>query len=417
MQKIVNRVDTCRVCGNDDWSEITSFGATPLANGFLDPGDDYQDERVYPLELIACRQCWLVSLRHVIDPDALFRNYVYVTSDSQLITDHMRHVADLCADRAGLAAGDLVVEVGSNIGSQLEIFKAAGSRVVGVDPARNLAEIANRRDIATLPEFFGVDAAKRIVRTHGAAKVVLARQCFAHIDNVHDVLDGVTTLADEGTILVIEVPYLLELVSENQFDTIFHEHLSYFSCSTLERLFAMHGLRLIDVERVAVHGGSIVVTAAPEASALEQRPAVTQLLDLERRAGLTGEDRYLEFAKDAEKVIASVGGLVRQLARQGKKIAAYGAPSKGCALLQACGLGPAEVMFCTDTTSYKQGKVTPGTHIPVWPPEKASSIHPDYYLLLAWNYADEIIGKERSFIEQGGHFIVPIPEPKIVPPA
>jgi C-methyltransferase len=411
---IIRPVDRCRVCGQDDWLDVISFGSVPLANGFLDPAPRYEAEPTYPLDVVVCRRCWLMTLRHVVDPAALFRDYVYVSSDSDQIARHMRRIVGWCTDRAGLAPGDLVVEMGSNIGLQLALFQERGLRTVGVDPARDQARIANSRGITTVADFFGPDAARPIARDHGTAALVLGRQCFAHIADVHNVLDGVDALlAPDGT-LVIEVPYLLDLLEQNQFDTIYHEHLSYLSVGTFSRLFEARGLRLVDVERADVHGGSIVVFAARAASGRRPTARVADVLALEERHGLSTERPYREFAGRARRVTAAVGGLVRDLVAGGKRVAGYGAPSKGCALLQACGLGPAEVEFCSDTTVGKHGKVLPGSHIPVVSPERARAQQPDYYLLLAWNYADEIIGKEREFLERGGRFIVPIPEPRVV---
>lgn len=414
MQDVIRRVDACRVCGGTDWIDVLSFGAKPLANGFLEPAAGYPDEPSYPLDVAVCPTCWLMSLRQVIDPAALFSHYVYVTSDSDQMRRHMRHIVELCTRRAGLSSGQLVVEMGSNIGTQLSMFRGSGYRTVGVDPARNLAEIANGRGIPTLPTFFGAEVGERIAQHHGRADLVLGRQCFAHIDDVHDVLNGVdAVLSPDGTV-VIEVPYLLDLLAENQFDTIYHEHLSYLSLTTFGHLFARHGLRVVDVERVPVHGGSILVFGARETSGRQPAPAVANLLELERRQGLTSPEAYLAFAARTRRVIGEIRTLVRKLAAAGKRVAGYGAPSKGTALLQFCGLGPDEVVFCSDTTTLKHGKVLPGTHIPVWSPEQARQQPPDYYLLLAWNYAEEIIHKERDFLNSGGAFIVPIPEPRVV---
>lgn len=413
MNDIVRRLGACRVCGQDNWLDLLDLGAHPLANGFLPPAREYQ-ETAYPLEVIACRNCWLMSIRHVVDPEVLFGDYVYLTSTSDLITGHMRHIVASAVEHAGLVPGDLVVELGSNIGTQLGFFRDAGMRVTGVDPARNLAEIANADGIPTLPTFFGPAAARRVAEEQGRTKFVLGRQCFAHIDDVHEVLDGVTEVLDPEGVVAIEVPYLLNLIDENQFDTIFHEHLSYYSFGTLTHLFARHGLRMIDVARAAVHGGSIIVYATPDGASHRARPAVAELTALEHDRGLDTERPYLEFAARVEHVTSGILELVRSLRAQGKRVAGYGAPSKGCALLQFCGLDADDLDYCTDTTPAKQGTVTPGTHIPVCSPESAKADPPDYYLLLAWNYAEEIIGKESGFLAGGGKFIVPIPEPRIV---
>ncbi|GIH67781.1 class I SAM-dependent methyltransferase [Sphaerimonospora thailandensis] len=414
MQDMVRWVENCRVCGGNDWLDVISFGSTPLANGFLDPAAVPEDEPAYPLEVGVCRDCRLMSIRHTIDPEALFSHYVYVSSDSDLMAGHMRHIADLCVRRAGLDAGDLVVEMGSNIGTQLALFQEGGQRVVGVDPAKNLVQVANDQGIPSIAAFFGAAEGARVARDFGQAKLVLGRQCFAHIENVHNVLDGVEAVLAPDGLLVIEVPYLVNLIEENQFDTIYHEHASYFSITTLSRLFAAHGLHIVDAERVAVHGGSIVVMASRVTAGRRPMPVVAELVALEQERGLTDDSAYLEFAARTRRVLAGVGDLVRDLAARGKRVAGYGAPSKGTALLQFCGLGPREIEFCSDTTPLKHGKLLPGTHIPVRSPEQARSNPPDYYLLLAWNYAEEIIRKERRFLEDGGRFIVPIPEPRIV---
>ncbi len=413
MVDIVRREDTCRVCGADDWLEVISFGAHELANGFIDPVERPEEPK-YPLDVVVCRSCWLMTLRHVVDPEVLFGDYVYLTSDSDLMVGHMRRLATSAVERFGLRPGDLVVELGSNIGTQLGFFQEAGLRVTGVDPARNLVAIANERGVESVPAFFGAESAAAVRREKGTARFMLGRQCFAHIHDVHDVLDGVTTLLAPDGVVAIEVPYLLNLIEESQFDTIFHEHLSYYSLSTLQTLFARHGLRVVDVERAPVHGGSIVVYGSPEGSPQPVRPAVGELLALEAERGLTGEQAFKDFAETSRQVMTGLRELVRGLVADGARVAGYGTPSKGCALLQFTGLGADELVFTSDTTPMKQGRLTPGTHVPVVSPEQARTDPPDYYLLLAWNYADEIIRKERAFLEAGGKFIVPIPEPRVV---
>lgn len=414
MREVIRRVDRCRVCGLDDWLEVTDFGDMALANGFLDPSADLSVEARFPMELIACRGCWLVSMRHVVDPEVLFRHFVWVSSDSDQMLRHNQQVVEWTTEKAGLIPGSVVVEMGSNVGTQLAMFAEAGFHTIGVDPARNLAEIANERGVPTIADFFGPQVAEPILRDHGRADLVLGRQCFAHIDDVHNVLDGVdAVLAPEG-VLVIEVPYLLDLVEESQFDTIYHEHLSYYSAGTFKVLFESHGFRLIDVERARVHGGSILVFAARADSSHEPAPAVARILAKEERAGLCGEQAFLEFGRAAKETIGAVGDFVRARVAEGARVAGYGCPSKGTTLLQACGLTTAEVDFVSDNTPFKQGKLLPGTHIPVRSPEEAREAEPDYYLLLAWNYAEEIVAKERAYLDRGGKFIVPIPWPRVV---
>ncbi len=414
MDSTVQFVKACRVCGADNWLDVLSLGLMPLANGFLRPSDAYEDEVTYPLDVGVCRDCGLMSLRHLVDPALLFDRYVYVTSESPSMVAHMRWMVDLCRQRAGLGGNGLVVEFGSNIGTQLALFRRSGFRTVGVDPARNLVEMANQRGVPTMAARFDVESADAVVEEHGVADLVLGRQSLAHIPDLHGLLGAVDrTLGPDG-VLAIEVPYLLDMLELNQFDTIFHEHASYFSLGTLCRLFARHGLRVIDVERVAVHGGSIVVLAAREGSARPTRSSVAGLLDLEDRHGLGTDRPYLEFAGRVRRVTGEIAVSVRDLVNRGERVAGYGAPSKGAALLLACGLGAGELEFCSDTTPFKQGTVLPGTHIPVWSPEQARALAPDVYLLLAWTYADDILARERDFLAAGGRFLIPLPEPRIV---
>ena len=394
--------------------EVVLFGLMPLANNYLDPAPSYEDEPRFPLEVIVCRGCWLMSLRHVVDPETLYRHYVYISSDSRMISRHMHQLAALTIQRFGIPAGSLVVELGSNIGTQLEVFRDAGMRVLGIDPARNLAEIANRKGIETLPEFFTAELATRVVTQYGRPRLVLGRHVFAHIDDLRDVLEGVKTVLDRLGVFAIEVPYLLDLIEANQFDTIYHEHLSYFSIGTLVRLFERHGLRVVDVERFAVHGGSIVVFVGLPQGNWPVRPIVAELVRQEERDGLTMESYYRRFGERVERTRTALRELVCGLASDGKRVVGYGAPAKGNTLLNACGLGVRELAFVSDTTEYKQGMVLPGTHIPIHTPAYAKQHRPDYFLLLAWNYAQEIIEKEFEYLKAGGRFIVPIPEPLVV---
>jgi len=414
MGDLVREVTVCRVCGKKDWLEVLSLGSMPLANNYLEPSASYDDEPRFPLEVIVCQSCWLVTLRHVVNPDVLYRHYVYISSDSKMIVRHMHQLVSLIVQRFNVPTGSLVVELGSNIGTQLEVFRDAGMSVVGVDPARNLSEVAKQKGIETLPEFFAAGLAKQIAGQYGRPRIILGRHVFAHIDDLDDVLDGVKVLLDETGVFAVEVPYLLDLIEANQFDTIYHEHLSYFSVTTLMRLFERHGLRVVDVERVTVHGGSIVVIVGLPGGIWAPRPSVAEIMDLERRVGICSDTYYLEFSRRVDRIRKTVRDLVGNLARAGNRIACYGAPAKGNTLLNACGLSQRELAYASDTTELKQGRVLPGTHVPIISPVHAKAHPPDYYLMLAWNYAKEILEKEKAYLGAGGKFIVPIPEPVVV---
>ncbi|MFI1809227.1 methyltransferase domain-containing protein [Streptomyces sp. NPDC020422] len=409
----VRQVTRCRVCGDSDWQEVVAFGDVPLANAFLEPAASYEDEPAYPLGVVSCRSCRLMSVTHVVDPEVLYRTYSYVTSGSETMTRHMEFVAELCRERAGLAPGHLVVELGSNTGQQLAVFARDGARVLGVDPARNLTAFAQRIGIPTLPEFFTPTTAEAVHRAHGPARLILGRHVFAHIDDLAGVLAGVRALLAPDGVFAVEVPYAVDLLEKHAFDTIYHEHLSYFLVRTLDTLFTRHGLSLFDVERLPVHGGSLLVLVGLHGV----RPvtdAVGALIAAEERAELGTDAGYQEFVRGVHTVREELPALVRSLVAEGNRVAGYGASAKGTTILNLCGLGPDEVAYCTDTTRLKQDKVLPGTHIPVRSPEHARADPPDVYLMLAWNYADEILRKEKEFLRAGGRFVLPFPKPTIV---
>lgn len=407
-------VRSCRVCGKTDWQSVVSLGAMPLANGYLDSADCHDGEPRYPLDVISCRNCRLMSLTYVVDPATLYRNYFYVTSDSDTITQHMRYVTDLCRQQLSLQPGELVVEVGSNTGAQLRLFMDAGMRTLGIDPARNLAAIASGNGIETLSEFFTADMARHVADRYGPARLILARHVFAHIDDVSAVATAVSALLSEDGAFVIEIPYAVDLIERVAFDTIYHEHLSYFLVRTLVTFFERHNLQVHDIRRLPVHGGSILVFVGLVNGKWRVQPSVAKLLDLEQRIDLDDDLTYLRFAHNVERIRDELCSLIRGLVAEGKTVAGYGAPAKGNTIMNFCGIGPGEMAFCSDTTSLKQGKLLPGTHIPIVSPEQARGAKPDYYLLLAWNYAEEILAKESSFLAGGGRFILPIPRPAII---
>lgn len=409
MIETVRTVTYCRVCGATDWSEVFSFGSMPLANSYPPPESDLSEEPQFPLEVIRCNRCFLICLRHVVHPDVLFRDYIYLSSDTNLINSHMHWVRDTCLNEIGTSTDGLVVELGSNTGTQLQLFREAGMRVLGIDPAKNIKPVAEIKGVPTIADFFNSKVAEKIVSDSEQARLIIGRHVFAHIDDLSDVIAGVRNLLHPSGIFVIEVPHIIDLIAKNQFDTIYHEHLSYFSVHTLRYIFASNGLRIFDIHHRDVHGGSLIVMVSFDSSEHESRPSVSSILELEKRFGLTEESTYQGFADRAQETIDTVRGVLQRLASEGKEVVGYGAPAKGNTLLNACQLTPNEIAYCTDTTPAKQGLLLPGTRIPIHPPERAKEKPPDYFLLLAWNYAKEVVRNELPYVAAGGQFIVPIP--------
>lgn len=409
MVETIKAVTECRVCGSRDWRDVISFGVMPLANSYPQANSDPSEEPRYPLEVVRCGNCLLVCLKHVVHPDVLYRNYIYVSSDTDLVNNHMRWFRDLCVSEHDIGTDGLAVELGSNTGTQLQLFKDAGMRVLGIDPANNIKPVAEANGVPTVADFFTAELAASIAEDSERARIILGRHVFAHIDDLGDVMAGVRNLLDPEGIFVIEVPHLLDLIVKHQFDTIYHEHLSYFSVHTLQALFARHGLRVIDVRRKEVHGGSLIVVACFDSSMRRARNNVSSVLTMEQRFGLTDEATYQDFARQSTQTIDTVRALLAQLATEGKEVVGYGAPAKGNTLLNACHVTTEHMAYCTDTTPAKQGLLLPGTRVPVYSPVRAKANPPDYFFLLAWNYAKEVVDKELGFLAAGGRFIVPIP--------
>lgn len=403
-------VDRCRVCGDAGFDTVVDLGEMPLANAFLDRASLERAEPRYPLRAMRCRGCGLVCLSVVVDPDEMFRDYLYVTGTSDTMRDHFARSAAAITGRF-LAPGALVVEIGSNDGTLLAAF-GDGVRVLGVEPARNIAEIARSRGVPTEDAFFSTAVAEGILARHGPASAVLANNVVAHVDDLADLMGGVRALIGRDGIFVFEVPSLLDLVATCCFDTIYHEHLSYFSLGVLVRLAERHGLAVFDAESIGVHGGSLRVFVGSPARA--RAPAVEDLLARERAAGLDDNVTYLRFAERVGTIRRRVRAILEEEVTAGRRCAAYGAPAKGNTLLCSAGIGPDLIAFVADKNRLKQGLFTPGTHIEVAAPEQIEADRPDLLLLLAWNFADEIRRQQAAFAARGGRFLVPIPEPRVL---
>jgi SAM-dependent methyltransferase len=407
--------DTCRLCRSKNLQFLFGLEATPPANEFLSaiPADGAQDH--FPLDVYQCCDCGHVQLVHCVDPERLFRNYVYVSGTSPVFVKHFENYAAEVIRYVPLAAGDRVLDVGSNDGSLLSFFKRAGMQVLGIDPARKIAEDATSRGIPTWPEFFTSDLAKRIRQEFGTVKIVTANNMFAHADGLPDILDGMASLLDPKGIFVFEVSYLLDVIERNLFDTIYHEHLSYHSVKPLVSFMQRHGLELVRVQRVDSHGGSIRCYAAP-AGSRPIDPSVTELIAQEEKAGLYETATYTAYLARINQLGSDLRNLIAKLRGEGKKVAGFGAPAKATTLMYQFGLTAKDLDFIIDDSPLKQDLFSPGRFVPVIDSSVLNDAarRPDYLVVLAWNFAQPIIKKNQPYQQAGGRFIVPIPQLEIV---
>lgn len=405
---------TCRACGGRDLELFLPLGDVALANSFLRSPDEFAAERRFPLDVYVCRTCSMVQLLDVIDPEALFRNYLYVTGTSDTIAAHNRGYAKAVVERTGASSRELVVEVASNDGSLLRCFQAHGVRTLGVEPATNIAAKATAAGVPTVNRFFDSRCAAELRAEHGPARAVIGNNVLAHVDEPVDLLRGFKTLLDERGLAIVEVPELAEFVERLEYDTVYHEHLAYFSVTSLMRVCEEAGLRVVRVERVPVHGGSVRVYSAPVERVRDHADDVKALAHAEQHSGIARPERLRQFARDVQAQRAELLALLGDLRARGKSIGGYGAPAKGNTLLNYCGITTALLPWTVDKSPLKVGLFTPGTHIPVLPAEQLLARQPDYCLILAWNFADEIRRQQAEYERRGGRFILPLPRPRIL---
>ncbi len=407
------RRTTCRVCGGSDLETILTLGPSPLANSFLQSPDEFADERKYPLDLYYCDGCSLLQLLDVVNPEILFRHYLYVTGTSTTMAAHNRAYAQTVVKLLDLGPQDLVAEVASNDGSLLRCFKDLGARTLGIEPARNLAALAQTSGIDTVNEFFTQAVAQNLRAERGAARAVIANNVLAHVDDPVSFLAGCRDLLADDGLIIVEMPYVGDLLSRREYDTVYHEHLSYFSVRSLLHACERVGLAAVRIDRVAVHGGSLRLYLSRSAGAHSDR--VRALANEEREAGVTDIGHYRKFAADVEAGRTALVQLIERLVLEGKTVVGYGAPAKGNTLLNYCGIDTRLLPYTVDKNPLKVGLYTPGTHIPVKDVSMLSDggAAPDYVLILAWNFADEIIEQQRGHRERGGKFILPVPWPQV----
>jgi hypothetical protein len=404
----------CRACGGQHMRRFLELGPQPLANSFLRDASEFASERRYPLDVYFCESCSLIQLLDVIDAEVLFRDYIYVTGTSSTIAEHNRRYARTVVELVPVRPHDLVIEVASNDGSLLRCFQPYGVRTVGVEPAANIAAMARAGGVETLAEFFDLELARTLRQQRGAAKAVIGNNVLAHVDDTRGFLAGFHELLAKDGLAVVEVPYLGELVDRKEYDTVYHEHLCYFSVTTLMRLCEAVGLSVRRIDHVPVHGGSIRMYAGPAETFGGHAAAVVAEAKAEAERGLTSLATFEQLAADVSAGRSELIALLRRLKADGKTVAGYGAPAKGNTLLNYCGITTEELPWTVDRNPMKVGRFTPGAHIPVLPVETLLERQPDYVLILAWNFADEIMAQQSEYHARGGRFILPIPRPSIV---
>jgi SAM-dependent methyltransferase len=404
----------CRSCEHGDLRPILSLGRTPLANALLTAEQLREPEATFPLDLVFCPACALVQITETVPPEVLFREYAYLSSFSDTVVQNAEGIVRRLIGLEGLGSESLAVEIASNDGYLLQHYHHKGIPVLGIEPAANIARVArDERGIPTVCEFFGPQLAAELVAGGRAADVVHGNNVLAHVADLNGVVRGIATMLKPRGVAVIEVPYVKDLIDHCEFDTIYHEHLCYFSLTALDRLFRRHGLVIRDVERIPIHGGTLRIFASRAEWAIPGE-AVKSLLAEEAAWGVDREEFYRGFGAKVERLRASLLELLGGLKAQGRRIAAYGASAKGSTLLNFFGIGADTLEFVVDRSTVKQGRYTPGTHLPILAPERVLDLRPDYLLLLTWNFAEEILAQQQAFRDQGGRFIIPIPECRVV---
>jgi cyclopropane fatty-acyl-phospholipid synthase-like methyltransferase len=408
-----NNLGKCLLCDEAQVQEFLDLGRTALANKFLSKEELSTPEPKYPLKVGFCHGCGHVQLMELVPPEAMFDHYLYVSSASDTLKSHLWDLSDDILKRYQLGAGDLVIDIGCNDATLLHGFKRYGVRTLGVDPARNLAELTSENGIERFTALFNSETAKHIVSRWGKASIITATNTFPHIQKLPDFVDGIKTVLKPGGAFVIEMHYLLDLIEQVAFDTVYHEHVSYWALGPMKQLFESNGMTVVDAERVPLHHGQLRVQVQRQGEG-QVRPGVAEILALEKAAGLDRFETYERFAERALNIKKDLHETLAGFARKGQRVAGYGAPAKGNTLLGFLEIGPELLPYIVDRSLLKQGLYTPGTHIPVVAPERLLTDQPDYVLLLAWNFVDEVLAQQTEYLKRGGRFMVPVPEVRVV---
>jgi SAM-dependent methyltransferase len=413
-ERALMRTGCCRFCGASLRHTFVDLGMSPLANTYVTLAQLNQMEPFYPLHVYVCERCFLVQLEEFASPEHIFSDYAYFASYSDTWLRHARLYVEMAIARFSLNAHSQVVEIASNDGYLLQYFIAKGVPVLGIEPAANVAETAIQKGIPTRVEFFGADVAQRLRAEGLQADLIVGNNVLAHVPKLNDFVRGLNILLQPHGVITLEFPHLLCLMAENQFDTIYHEHFSYFSFSAVEQIFAAHGLSLFDVEELPTHGGSLRIYAGHADASTTLAPRVMALKAREEAAGLTHLDSYLAYTERVKETKRKLLTFLMAAKRAGKSIVGYGAAAKGNTLLNYCGIRSDFIDYTVDRSPHKQGRFLPGTHLPVYHPDKIKETRPDYLLILPWNLVDEISEQMGYIREWGGQFVVPIPEARVI---
>ena len=402
----------CRSCGCTDLATVLDLGTTPLADRMLYEKQLAEHEPTFPLEVVFCPECALVQIRETVAPEMLFdEDYPYFSSFSTYLLEHSKkNVEEVIAAR-GLDSGSFVIELASNDGYLLKNYVDHGIPVLGIDPVPALCEAAEKIGVPSRAEFFGLDVARKLAAEGKQADVIHGNNVLAHVADTNGFVAGIAALLKPGGVAVIEFPYVRDLIDHCEFDTIYHEHLCYFSVTAVDHLMRRHGLFLNDVRRLPIHGGSLRLFVEKNEN---PQPGYLALIAEEKELGLDRLDYYRDFAHRVEALKADLAGLLKKLKGEGAHIVAYGAAAKGSTLINYVGIGTELLDFVADKNVHKQGRYMPGVHVPIVAAERIAADNPDYVLLLPWNLESEILAQEQDFRDRGGKFIIPVPTPRIV---
>lgn len=405
---------TCRFCGTPLQYSFANLGMSPVANSYVRPEALHNMEPFYPLHAYVCECCFLVQLKQFQSPGEIFSDYAYFSSYSESWLRHAKNYAIDMMKRFAINSQWQVVEIASNDGYLLRNFKDAGVSVTGIEPARNVAEVAERSGIPTITKFFGTETATELVKSGLRADLLVGNNVLAHVPALNDFVEGMKVFLNQGGIITMEFPHLMQLMKKNQFDTIYHEHFSYFSLTTVEQIFAKHGLTIFDVAQLPTHGGSLRIFARHvENDNLPVTENVTSLRAREREYGLEQLETYSTFGEQVKETKRKLLEFLIRAKRENKRIVAYGAPAKGNTLLNYCGIRTDFIDYTVDISPHKQGLYLPGTRIPILSPDRIKETQPDYVLILPWNLKDEVMKQMAHIGEWGGQFLIPIPEVRV----